>query len=259
MSITGITPNANIYANNASADLGYFFGPVTVASWIFTPFVVAGGSLGGTALNNVTNGNIYSSWGPGGTAYSYGGSSDGVNFFNSSGSVFTRNIAFWEFYLMRVTADGTAAWLSIMNTTNQVSHTNIAAPGGSFDITTPDLLKQIGTTMSETSLGFAPFYVAEFWWAQMDVQPGGGQLDDALFRQLAFKGPFSVPHLAPYISEYHSFRQRGTPDQDTRGGNNYIRVGLPLKVDVQPSIGFSPHPPLAPNYRRPPFQNALSR
>jgi hypothetical protein len=59
------------------------------------------------------------------------------------------------------------------------------------------------------STGIANAYagqIAEFWMADIDVQADGAQLDEALMLQLAYKGPFSVPHLQGRITEYISFR-----------------------------------------------------
>lgn len=55
--------------------------------------------------------------------------------------------------------------------------------------------------------------VAEFWKTNTDIQADGAQLQDATLRQLAYGGPFSVPHIGASIIEYRSFRKTPTYDE----------------------------------------------
>lgn len=91
--------------------------------------------------------------------------------------------------------------------------------------------------------------IAEWWMADIDVQPDGGQMSDNLLRQLAYKGPFSVPHVASAVVEYRSFWQ-GIGSNEDRAGHVYQKGGRRLFTAVNgPTIGE--HPPLAPDYVRP--------
>ncbi len=44
--------------------------------------------------------------------------------------------------------------------------------------------------------------ISHFWLTNTDIQPGGGQLDNALVHQLARYGPLSVPHVRNSLIEY---------------------------------------------------------
>lgn len=106
------------------------------------------------------------------------------------------------------------------------------------------------------SFAFASYFdgqIAEFWYTLTDIQPDGLALDDGLLRQLAYRGPFSVPSVGAAIlsgGEYRSlFSSQGSitdkPGEVLWGGrgrqtwvnNGGVRVGL--------------HPPLPPDYVRP--------
>lgn len=91
--------------------------------------------------------------------------------------------------------------------------------------------------------------IAEWWMADIDVQQDGLQLSDNLLRQLAFRGPWSVPHLVPAIVEYRSFWQ-GIGSNEDRPGHVYQRGGRRLFTAVNgPAVGE--HPPIASGYARP--------
>lgn len=89
--------------------------------------------------------------------------------------------------------------------------------------------------------------VAEFFYANADIQPGGAQLDDAMLKQLAHRGPFSMSHVVPYIVEYQSLRK----GMKGRGpGDGYQAGAYRQWAEVAaPTIGDSP--PLASDYVRP--------
>jgi hypothetical protein len=59
--------------------------------------------------------------------------------------------------------------------------------------------------------------IAEFWMANIDVGIDGGALTDQPVLQLAYGGPFSVPHVAASVIEYRSFRKHPTSDGDEIG------------------------------------------
>lgn len=92
--------------------------------------------------------------------------------------------------------------------------------------------------------------VAEFWLAKADIQADGAALQDWMLRQLAYGGPFSVPHLAASIVDYQSFRQGISSDRDSYGeiysGSAGRQIWTPTNT---PTMG--PHPPLPYWYVKP--------
>jgi hypothetical protein len=90
---------------------------------------------------------------------------------------------------------------------------------------------------------------AEFWYANDDVWPGGGAIDAAFLRYLAFNGPWSIPRLAAMVQEYRPLIQSLSSDVD-RGGENWAARGVPSWQNIN-GVTLAPHPPLAPGYRRP--------
>lgn len=87
--------------------------------------------------------------------------------------------------------------------------------------------------------------IAEFWYADRDIQPGGGVLDNAMVKQLAFGGPLSVPIVANNIVEYLPLRDSLQGNQGDyaaprfRRGNWTNTNGVILRQ----------HPPLPTDYR----------
>lgn len=94
-----------------------------------------------------------------------------------------------------------------------------------------------------------PGHIAELWWANVDIQPDGASLNTAMLRQLAYEGPFSVPHVAPNIVEYSSFREnRILRDYATYAGR-WAHAG---------TVQIAPHPPLLARYRYPDDAQSLA-
>lgn len=64
----------------------------------------------------------------------------------------------------------------------------------------------IGATVTSTVDNLFDGSISEFWYTNTDIQPDGAQLNDALLRQLAYGGPFSVSSIVKDIIEYRSMR-----------------------------------------------------
>jgi len=94
--------------------------------------------------------------------------------------------------------------------------------------------------------------IAEYWLTNTDIQPDGAQLDDNLLRQLAYGGPFSVPHIAKDLIEYRSFRKVIESDQDEAPGDEVYWGGAGRQVWTNTNgVRRGPHPPLPGYYKRP--------
>lgn len=89
--------------------------------------------------------------------------------------------------------------------------------------------------------------VAEYFLANIDIQADGLQLDDATIRQLAFGGPFSIPHIVPNIIEYRSFRVDPTAED---GKEVYYGSTLQPYVNTNGATTAA-HPPLPYWYVKP--------
>lgn len=88
---------------------------------------------------------------------------------------------------------------------------------------------------------------AEFWYTNTDIQSGGAALNASTLHQLAFQGPFSVPHIGASVQEYFSLQS------DFHGSNTnteyYSSVGP--KVWTVSVLSPAEHPPLPYNYVKP--------
>jgi hypothetical protein len=92
--------------------------------------------------------------------------------------------------------------------------------------------------------------LAEFWYTDTDIQPDGEQLQDALLRQLAYGGPFSVPHIVKNIVEYRSLRLTPSSRGDNGGDVYYGKFGVQTWGNVN-AANMGPHPPLPYWYVKP--------
>lgn len=105
----------------------------------------------------------------------------------------------------------------------------------------------LNTEVSGGSLTEYDQALAEFWYTATDIQADGAQLLDSTMRQLAYGGPFSVPHIACDVLEYHSLRS-SLLDQPVRGetyasGDPPVWTGAGIRTE---------HPPLPYWYMAPP-------
>jgi hypothetical protein len=125
---------------------------------------------------------------------------------------------------------------------------------------------RIGTRCDGEPQSWSSGYLAESWYANRDIclEGGNAQLDPTLIRQLAYKGPFSVPYIADSVIDYKSLLY------DVAGGAPAGAVGLGITprnayYSRYPSSNFNwvlapgstnansgPHPPLSPEYAPPP-------
>jgi hypothetical protein len=92
--------------------------------------------------------------------------------------------------------------------------------------------------------------VAEFWYTDTDIQADGLQLDDNLLRQLAYGGPFSVPHIEKDIIEYRSLRSAITSAKDRSDEVYSGHLGRQAWTATNAPI-IAPHCPLPYWYENP--------
>jgi hypothetical protein len=93
--------------------------------------------------------------------------------------------------------------------------------------------------------------IAELWYTRTDIQNDTGVLSASLVRQLAYGGPFSVPHIAKDILEYRSFRKVIESDQDEAVGDEVYWGDAGRQVWTNTNgVTRGPHPPLPGWYRK---------
>lgn len=107
--------------------------------------------------------------------------------------------------------------------------------------------------------------IAEFWVCNADIWPAATALPEALFRNLAYRGPFCDARVTRYLTEYYAMRSAPSlrrASSTTRGGtevNREVFYGSatspnPSVVRVWDSLGgdnarMAPHPPMATHGR----------
>ena len=91
--------------------------------------------------------------------------------------------------------------------------------------------------------------IAEFWYTNTDIQADGAQLQNSTLHQLAFDGPFALPHIAKDIIEYRSFRKHPTAGD---GWDIYFGRSASNWTNTN-GVVTGPHPPLPGTYARPPW------
>jgi hypothetical protein len=85
--------------------------------------------------------------------------------------------------------------------------------------------------------------IAEFWLSNVDVYPGGGQVDNAFLHQLAYRGPFSIPGFSRQLVDYRSLRG-GDPTQPY----NQAGLGAPAWTN-NGNVQAGALPPVIGGYR----------
>lgn len=151
-----------------------------------------------------------------------------------------------QFAMGRVVAVNNV-WLHVLNADGSISS------GQSTSSRNPTGLNAmaIGQLADSFEIGTTTYFdglLGECWLSNIDVMgPGGGAADAALFRQLAWNGPFSVPRVAISIVEYRPFLQNFLAGQE----NYYQGTTFPIWTNVGGGPGLAPNMPLLPGYPRP--------
>lgn len=145
-------------------------------------------------------------------------------------------------------------WISATNRRTATINSNGSAAHVQFttNLTPTSIDRMILGTRNRLSGSTSPYdgLIAEFWCTNTDIQPDGAQLDDDMLRQLAYGGPFSVPHIVKDIVEYRSLRVVGESRGDQLGEVYFGAKGRQTWSNVNgPTTGE--HPPLPYWYQRP--------
>jgi hypothetical protein len=140
-------------------------------------------------------------------------------------------------------------WVSALFADGAITHGQATV---NRSLTGLDTVSFGGRRDSAGSSAFMSVQVAEAWVANVDVQPGGGQLSNDLMRQLAYGGPLSLPHIADNLVLYRSFRSAIAEDamdeHSAPSPQTWNVEGVPL---------LAPHPPL-PYWHEGPGSRAIN-
>lgn len=161
-------------------------------------------------------------------------------------SVGTPIINTWA-YLVGRFISATNWRLSVLQANGTPAHV-ASTTSVSLTLSTSGTAVHIGRYAAAASL-FHTGRLAEVWYTNTDIQPDGGQLNEDLLRRLAYRGPWSVPHIAGNLVGYHSFLKIGT---DGASAIDFDRNGLVWTGNA--AIKNAAHPPLASGYLRGPKQ-----
>lgn len=141
----------------------------------------------------------------------------------------------WVFVIARWIATNNRR-LTAVRSNGNINH------GNSTTSVTPTSLERmaLGATWGATAGAYLDGLLAEFYFFAGDIQADGGLLDNAMARQLAYRGPWSVPHIAPLIVDYLPL-WNGRPDPLYQRGTPRPWGG------TMPLVG--PHAPIYGNYQ----------
>lgn len=152
----------------------------------------------------------------------------------------------WHFLLGRFISTSTARLSQLTPAGNIVNAATSATR-------TPAGIDSISIGRNQTSSPDTPCdaLIAEFWYTNIDVQPDGGVSNGDLVRQLAYGGPFSMPHVAASLIEYRSFRKSLASDSD-ESAECYQGSATGQQIWTNNNgATVGPHPPLPYWYQSP--------
>lgn len=150
----------------------------------------------------------------------------------------------WTFFVARCISS-TNRKISGIKSDGTIAHATTATARAPTSMDTMAIGALVVSTVSEYWDGS----IAEYWLSNADVQPDGAQLQNSLLWQLAYGGPFSVPHITKNIIEYRSFRKHPTAGEigEVYWGNSGVQNWTNTN-----GVTIGPHVPLSAWYNRPP-------
>lgn len=143
-------------------------------------------------------------------------------------------------YIVARFISATNRWIAFLDSSSgAIGQAQNTTNTGGAPATTSETIGSDGGTSMDALLG-------QHFTADIDIQADGGQLNEATMRQLAYGGPFSIPHLAPHIIEFNSFRKHPTQSEigETYWGDAGGGIGGIRYWDNNGGITTGQHPPL---------------
>lgn len=212
--------------------------PITVGIWAF-PATASGTKPVWSLADTATNNN-----------YVFLFQSSALWSVNASGA--SNNVAGlvagqWQFLLLRLISS-TNRRLSVIAPSGEITHAagiNAVSPSG-IDV------MNIGAHERDTGslISYFDGLLAEFWLTNTDIQADGAQVQTSTLLQLAYGGPFSVPHIVKNILEYRSFRKYPSSESDESEEVYHGPAGRQIWSNIN-GVTTGPHPPLPYWYGRP--------
>lgn len=150
----------------------------------------------------------------------------------------------WSFMLGRF-INTTNRRLSVLHYNGVLEH----AQGTTSVVLASQDTTAVGAFVGSANSNFFDGRIGEFWYTNTDIQADAAQLQDSTLQQLAYGGPFSVPHIAKDIVEYRSLRKHPSSDGDD-GFEIYSSVGRQTWTNTA-GVSIGDHPPLPYSYVRP--------
>lgn len=108
----------------------------------------------------------------------------------------------------------------------------------------------LGCLNHSTPTNFFDGLLAEFWWANIDVQADGGVIQEHILRKLAYEGPYAFSHIQNNLVEYHSFRGHLGSDTFENDSDDFAVIPLLESLVNTNGVTIGPHPPLLYQERR---------
>jgi hypothetical protein len=167
---------------------------------------------------------------------------DGVSISSNTVAGATANA--WAYLFVRAIS-ATNRWLSVLKPDGSIAHSNNVTsrdPSGCNQMS-------LGSREDATPDIFGNGRSAEFFITDTDIQPDAAQTSEPFIRQLAYRGPFSVPSIKKDIVEYRSFRSFA-PTSDKWNEVYYGKKGRQTWTNTNAAT-IGPHPPAAEGYVQP--------
>lgn len=152
----------------------------------------------------------------------------------------------WQFFVARF-INATNLRISVLHETGLVDaaqNTTSRAPTG---------LDNLSIGALKTSGGASSFWngkIGEIWYTNTDIQEDAAALKSDTIRQLAYGGPFSIPHIAKDIIEYRSLRKYPNSDGDENNEIFHGAFGRQTWTNTN-GVTTGDHPPLPYWYVKP--------
>lgn len=192
--------------------------PLSFGCWVKTTTVAAGNAVILSLWNNTSSAS-YGIYRESATMTIWGGAT-------STSIVATMVANRWYYVVFRFIATANKR-LSV------VDELGVLSAGQNVDTTVTAIQNwDVGWEgLTASPVNFWSGNMAEFWITDTDIQPGGGVLDNATLRQLAYYGPFSVPLVRNNLVHYRSFRsvtddRSETPSEVFHGKYGRISWGI---------------------------------
>lgn len=144
----------------------------------------------------------------------------------------------WYYFVVRCVSatNRHAAILNPDGTMTALANTTSSVPAGLDTMA-------LGALTENVVGSFFSGQIGRFWYTNTDIQADGAALQEATLRQLAYGGPFSVPHIVPDLVEYRALTVGLASNSDQLDDDYSGRNGRQTWTNVG-SVTTGQEPPL---------------